>query len=167
MSGAVAQGYATVTSNDGVSSACPSEGALLSPGNIDYFILNNFALVSLHDAALAAKSVVTSFHGHGPTYSYWSGCSKGGRQGMMFGNGIIPFRNLRYYYNTVKELDPDVHGFYRLFEVPGLQHCARGVGGYPAGTFDALVQWVENGIVSDALEAVSPTKRTTFFRKRM
>jgi hypothetical protein len=84
MSGAVAQGYATVTSNGGVPSEFPSDWALMSPRNVDYFALNKFASVALHDAALAAKSVITSFYGKGPAYSYWSGCSQGERQGRTF-----------------------------------------------------------------------------------
>lgn len=56
---------------------------------------------------------------------------------------------------------PDVHDFYRLFEAPGLGHCEGGVGGYPAGSFDALVDWVEKGIEPDTLEAIDITNRTS------
>jgi len=44
-----------------------------------------------------------------------------------------------------------VHKHYRHFEVPGLGHCAGGRGGHPTTTFDALRDWVENGIVPETL----------------
>jgi hypothetical protein len=83
MSAAVAEGYATVTTNGGVPSV-PNDWALLSPGNVDLYSLRNFASAALHDGALAAKSVIEDFYGMLPTYSYWSGCSQGGRQGLLF-----------------------------------------------------------------------------------
>lgn len=56
---------------------------------------------------------------------------------------------------------PKVHDFYRLFEAPGLAHCQGGVGGAPTNQFDALVAWVEKGIVPDTLEALDPRNRTS------
>lgn len=58
-------------------------------------------------------------------------------------------------------IHPDVHDFYRLFEAPGLGHCEGGVGGYPARSFEALVEWVENGIAPDVLKAIDSTNRTS------
>ena len=43
--------------------------------------------------------------------------------------------------------------FYRLFIVPGMFHCAGGVG---TGTFDAvtpLIQWVEKGVAPSTIPA--------------
>lgn len=36
---------------------------------------------ALHLATVAAKEIIPSFYGHDPAYSYYSGCSTGGRQG--------------------------------------------------------------------------------------
>lgn len=89
MSVAVAEGYATVTTNGGVPNAPtpytgPELWALLSPGNLNANVLQNYAYVSLKDAALAAKSVITSFFGRPAEFSYFDGCSQGGRQGLVF-----------------------------------------------------------------------------------
>jgi len=32
---------------------------------------------------VAAKKIVTAYYGRAPRLSYWSGCSAGGRQGLM------------------------------------------------------------------------------------
>ncbi|KAF2167969.1 hypothetical protein M409DRAFT_65997 [Zasmidium cellare ATCC 36951] len=45
--------------------------------------LQNFASVSLDDMAAIGKAVVRSYYGTAPRYSYWNGCSGGGRQGLM------------------------------------------------------------------------------------
>lgn len=65
------------------------------------------------------------------------------------------------YYDKVATIDRDVHGFYRLFEAPGLAHCKGGIGGYPARSFEALIKSVEDGVVPDALEAVDSAHRTS------
>ncbi|KAF2135030.1 tannase and feruloyl esterase [Dothidotthia symphoricarpi CBS 119687] len=84
MTVAVAGGFATVTTNGGVPSSDPDDWALLSPGNVNVHALEDFASVALKDSTLAAKSVIQSFYGQSARYSYWRGCSQGGRQGLMF-----------------------------------------------------------------------------------
>jgi hypothetical protein len=44
----------------------------------------DFAYHSMDIAAVTAKALIASYYGHGPRRSYFSGCSNGGRQGMMF-----------------------------------------------------------------------------------
>lgn len=84
MSGALGEGYVASTTDAGLGlSYVPDPWALNSPGNVDMYALQNLAAVSLNDQSLIAKDVINSFYGQPPKYSYWSGCSQGGRQGFM------------------------------------------------------------------------------------
>jgi Tannase and feruloyl esterase len=83
MLAAVAQGYAAVATNGGWTSNRPRDFALLRPGTVDTKSLQHFASTSLNDMSIIGKSVIQSFYGQPPRYSYWNGCSQGGRQGFM------------------------------------------------------------------------------------
>ncbi|KAJ3533457.1 hypothetical protein NM208_g7977 [Fusarium decemcellulare] len=84
MAGAVAEGYATVTTDAGLGDAYdPFPWSFVSPGNINLYALQNLGFISLGDEAVIAKDVIKNFYGKGPSYSYWNGCSQGGRQGTM------------------------------------------------------------------------------------
>lgn len=39
--------------------------------------------LAVHETALLAKQAIAAYYGKGPLYSYWVGCSTGGRQGLM------------------------------------------------------------------------------------
>jgi pimeloyl-ACP methyl ester carboxylesterase len=82
---AVDAGFAVVETDAGVTtnSLSPAAWALSSPGNPDLQRLNTFASVAYHDAAMIGKDIVASFYGQPASYSYWIGCSTGGRQGHM------------------------------------------------------------------------------------
>jgi feruloyl esterase len=43
----------------------------------------SYAYSSEHDLALAAKAIIAAYYGHGPSYSYFDGCSDGGREAMV------------------------------------------------------------------------------------
>lgn len=58
---------------------------------------------------------------------------------------MVPPEGTSRYYRQVTAVSPDVHSFYRLFEVPGLGHCFSGSAGPPAALFSQLRAWVENG----------------------
>ena len=38
---------------------------------------------SIEVTTLTAKYLIAAYYGEGPNYSYWYGCSAGGRQGMV------------------------------------------------------------------------------------
>ena len=39
--------------------------------------------LSVHETAMLAKEMIKAYYGEAPQYSYWVGCSTGGRQGLM------------------------------------------------------------------------------------
>ena len=86
----VSLGYAVATTDAGhtfygsVESMADARSWLLtSPGNLNWPLLVNFASQALDDLPKVAKQVVKGFYGEKENYSYWTGCSTGGRQGLM------------------------------------------------------------------------------------
>ncbi|HJT89706.1 MAG TPA: tannase/feruloyl esterase family alpha/beta hydrolase, partial [Bryobacteraceae bacterium] len=43
----------------------------------------DFGWRAVHDTAVQSKAVVTAFYGRAPRFSYWNGCSTGGRQALV------------------------------------------------------------------------------------
>ena len=83
---AVLRGYAAVSTDAGHSqnnSGDASDWALVSPGNVNQYLLLDFSSLSVHDMTVIGKAVTENFYGSAPKYSYWQGCSTGGRQGLM------------------------------------------------------------------------------------
>jgi Tannase and feruloyl esterase len=82
---ALQQGYAAASTDAGVSAnaASPAAWALRPDGSVNLPLLVDFAYRSQHDMAVAAKQVIAGFYGRAAAYSYWNGCSTGGRQGLM------------------------------------------------------------------------------------
>jgi hypothetical protein len=80
---AASEGFAVVSTDSGHGFLEPEDWALLSPGNLNWNLIQDFASVCLDDAATLGKQVVKSYYGREQSYSYWNGCSQGGRQGYM------------------------------------------------------------------------------------
>src|SRR5215813_1832598 len=45
--------------------------------------LVDFAYRAVHEMTAKSKAIMVAFYGRGPRFSYWNGCSTGGRQGIM------------------------------------------------------------------------------------
>jgi hypothetical protein len=80
---AIKHGYAAATTDAGVGGYVDTGWALNSEGKVNTPLLENFASRSEHDTAVVGKEVVGNVYDRPASYSYFSGCSTGGRQGYM------------------------------------------------------------------------------------
>lgn len=83
MGTAVKNGYAATTTDAGVGDVVDTSWVLDSKGQVNRTALKNFASRSQHEAAIVGKAVVDGVYGKRAAYSYFTGCSTGGRQGYM------------------------------------------------------------------------------------
>lgn len=77
MAGAVREGYATASTDTGHQ----GPGAIFALGHPEKVV--DFAYRAVHEMTVQAKAIIRAHYGRGPRLSYWSGCSTGGRQGLM------------------------------------------------------------------------------------
>jgi feruloyl esterase len=70
------RGYATASTDTGHVGGSASFGF----GHPEKVI--DFGERSVHEMTVTAKQVIAAYYGDGPQYSYWFGCSAGGRQAM-------------------------------------------------------------------------------------
>jgi len=76
LSEALRQGYATASTDTGHAAA----NAIFALGHPEKVV--DFAYRSEHEMTLKAKAIIAAFYGNTPRYSYWNGCSTGGKQGL-------------------------------------------------------------------------------------
>src|SRR5436190_3975176 len=96
--GSIAAGYVGVQTDTGHTGGSGSFG-MLTPvpnGAPDVQLQTDFAYRSEHEMAVIGKQLAQAFYGQLPQFSYWNGCSTGGRQGMRMAqdfpadyNGIL------------------------------------------------------------------------------
>ncbi len=87
---AVQAGYAAAETDTGHTGGRPDlpipplDGSfgMLKPGVPNTALQRDFATRSEHLMAVIGKQLVRAFYGRPPRYSYWNGCSTGGRQGL-------------------------------------------------------------------------------------
>jgi pimeloyl-ACP methyl ester carboxylesterase len=83
MATALRDGYATASTDTGHPASAGGTFALNADGTLNWGLIKDFAQRSLHEMVLKAKRIIRAHYGSGPKYSYWTGCSTGGRQGLM------------------------------------------------------------------------------------
>jgi feruloyl esterase len=70
------QGYATASTDTGHEGA----GATFALGRPEKLI--DYSYRAVHEMTAKAKAVIARYYGKGPRFSYWTGCSLGGQQGL-------------------------------------------------------------------------------------
>ncbi|KAK5134440.1 hypothetical protein LTR08_006487 [Meristemomyces frigidus] len=152
---AVAAGYAAATTDGGHSNLLVHpDWALSSPGNVNYFLLQDFASVALSDMTVIGQALTESFYGRPAAHSYWNGCSTGGRQGLMLAQ--------RYpeLYDGILALAPAINWDSFIVAEYWAQHVMNRIAYYPpaceleAFTAAAIaacddLDGVVDGIISD------------------
>jgi feruloyl esterase len=77
---ALRRGYATAGTDTGHTAADGPNG-MFALGNDEKLV--DFAYRAIHEMAEKSKAVITQAYAQAPEYSYFKGCSTGGRQGVM------------------------------------------------------------------------------------
>ena len=80
MASALMEGYAAAANDTGHKSGA-TPGASFVPGHPEKLI--DFAHRAVHEMTVQSKAIIAAFYGRGAKFSYWNGCSTGGRQGLM------------------------------------------------------------------------------------
>jgi hypothetical protein len=66
---------------------------------------------------------------------------------------LQPMASVNYYERAVASNGADTREFFRLFMVPGMAHCAGGIGPDSHDPVSAVVDWVEKGKAPDSIVA--------------
>ena len=74
---ALARGYATSSTDTGHT----GNNARFAPGHPEKVI--DFGWRAVHEMTLASKTILAAYYDAAPKWSYWNGCSAGGRQAMV------------------------------------------------------------------------------------
>lgn len=79
MTDPLARGYATASTDTG------HEGSVIDAsfafGHPEKLV--DFGYRAVHEMTVKAKTIIAAYYGQAPRFSYWNGCSTGGRQGLM------------------------------------------------------------------------------------
>lgn len=83
---AVAKGFVAISTDSGhpagLEASTSVSWALKNPGNLDYYLIEDWASRTLGELSIIGKKATEDFYGSPHSYSYFTGCSGGGRQAM-------------------------------------------------------------------------------------
>ena len=82
VNGPLALGYASGATDTG-HQGFDGSFALDANGRLDWQLIRDNAHVGIHEMTVTGKALTESLYGVAPRYSYFNGCSTGGRQGLM------------------------------------------------------------------------------------
>src|SRR5215831_20076995 len=86
MDAAVRDGYAAASTDTGHDAQKEPGASFAYPGpnnpNAARKVIDH-GYLAVHETALLAKKIIRAYYSADPRYSYWVGCSTGGRQGLM------------------------------------------------------------------------------------
>jgi hypothetical protein len=124
-------------------------------GSQDYQLRVDFAYRGVHETALVSKVLIALYYGQGPKYSYFSGCSDGGREALMEAqrfpndfNGItagaaamnFTTQNTFYHgYNVIANQDADGKFILTADKLPILHQAAVDACDAQDGLKDGLI----------------------------
>ena len=77
MAAGLARGYAAASNDTGHKGGSAS----FAVGHPEKLV--DFGYRSMHEMAVRSKAIIQAFYNRGPRFSYYQGCSTGGRQGLM------------------------------------------------------------------------------------
>jgi feruloyl esterase len=77
LAAALQEGYATSSTDTGHAASNPG----FAVGHPEKVV--DFSHRAVHEMTVKAKAIMAAHYGRGPRFSYWNGCSTGGRQGLM------------------------------------------------------------------------------------
>jgi Tannase and feruloyl esterase len=79
----VALGYASASTDTGHEWRRGGSFALDANGRLNWQLIRDNAYVGIHEMTVTGKALTQAMYGAAPRYSYFNGCSTGGRQGLM------------------------------------------------------------------------------------
>jgi hypothetical protein len=81
VTGATDAGYAGSSTDTGHSATQQGTFALNPDNTLNWGLIRDFAFNGIHEQAVWTKKLVQMYYGMDPKFTYWNGCSTGGRQG--------------------------------------------------------------------------------------
>lgn len=81
MAAALKEGYATASTDTGHKPNEAGGNGMFALGHPEKII--DFGHRALHETTVKAKAIIAALYDKGPRYSYYNGCSTGGRQGLV------------------------------------------------------------------------------------